>query len=242
MSFCKVACMVVMGLLVLSGVARAEQEVDPKALAKAQYMLRQMSTEREALQSENARLKADLDALKAKKTSTDGALSKSKETLRDAQDNLDRTLAEKQQAEELATGRGRQLEQCTIKNTKLYEINGELLQRYTNKGVMDALARREPFTGLKMVEMENLVQDLHDKLDAQRVVTETERVAPSQVIPRANTGSGTIRTKREGEGTSPQTESVGGFGRRGVKSGPQKQALSEAHPSPADEISNPTEK
>lgn len=238
MSFCKYACMVVMSLLVLSGAARAEQEVDPKALAKAQHMLRQMSTEREALQSENARLKADLDALKAKKTSTDGALSKSRETLRDVQDNLDRTLAEKQQTEELATRRERQLEQCTIKNTKLYELNGELLQRYANKGVMDAVARREPFTGLKKVEMENLLQDLQDKLDAQRVMT--EQVAPSPVT----SGSRTIPTKREREGTSSQTEFVGGsvIGRSGVKSAPQKQALSELHPSPADEISNPTEK
>lgn len=148
--------------------ASADQ-ADPKALAKAQHMLRQISSERDALQAEISQLKTELEGLKAKKTNSDGALVKTKEALREIQENLDKTLAEKQMLETSAAERGRQLEQCTIKNTKLYELNGELLQRYAKKGVMDAVAKREPFTGLKKVEMENLLQELQDKNDEQRV-------------------------------------------------------------------------
>ena len=168
----------IVSLLVLSGAARAEQQVDPKALAKAQSMLRQVSTERDSLQTENAQLKADLAALKAKKSSTDGALVKSKESLREIQENLDRTVAEKKMAEEEAAERGRRIEQCSVKNAKLHELNSELLQRYANKGVVDAMVRREPFTGIKKVQLENLIQDLQDKIDAQRV-------SPSDAAARA---------------------------------------------------------
>ena len=141
MALFKYASVVVTSLILLSSMARAEQ-VDPKALAKAQFMLRQLSSERDALQAENAQLKADLGAVKAKKTSSDGALVKSKETLREIQENLDKTLTEKQVAEASAAERGRQVEQCTIKNTKLYQLNSELLQRYASKGVMDAIVAR----------------------------------------------------------------------------------------------------
>jgi len=170
--------MVATSLFLLAGLAQAEQQVDPKALAKAQFMLRQLSSERDALQAENAQLKADLGGVKAKKTSSDGALVKSKETLREIQENLDKTLAEKQVAEASASERGLQLEQCTIKNAKLYELNGELLQRYANKGVRDAMAKREPFTGLKKVQMENLVQDIQGQLDEQRFTTQAGARAP----------------------------------------------------------------
>ena len=183
MALLRFASVVLTSLILLSTAARAEQ-VDPKALAKAQHMLRQISGERDALQAEVAQLKADLGAVKAKKTNTDGALVKSKETLREIQENLDKTLSEKQVAEASATERGRQLEQCTIKNTKLYELNGELLQRYARKGVMDAMVRREPFTGLKKVEMENLLQDLQDKNDEQRIPTEQGARSPDEASPR----------------------------------------------------------
>ena len=172
-----------LSLALLSNIAGADQ-ADPKALAKAQHMLRQISGERDALQAEIVQLKTELGTLKAKKTNSDGALVKTKETLREIQENLDKTLAEKQVFEASAVQRGRQLEQCTIKNTKLYELNGELLQRYASKGVIDAMTRREPFTGLKKVEMENLLQELQDKNDEQRVHTDTAVYASDEASPR----------------------------------------------------------
>lgn len=185
MIFSKYLGLLGMVLVLLSSMARAEQ-ADPKALAKAQHMLRQISSERDALQAEIAQLRADLGTLKAKKTNSDGALVKSKETLREVQANLEKTLSEKQIAEASAAERGRQLQQCAIKNTKLHELNNELLQRYARKGVMDALARQEPFTGLKKVEMENLLQELQDKNDEHRIsLDQAARIAgeASQGVP-----------------------------------------------------------
>jgi DNA repair exonuclease SbcCD ATPase subunit len=63
----------------------------------------------------------------------------------------------------------RQGEMCQVKNAQLYQINAELMDKYQSKGVFGALLQAEPFTQLKSVEMENLLQEYRDKLDAQRV-------------------------------------------------------------------------
>ncbi len=63
----------------------------------------------------------------------------------------------------------RQGEMCEVKNGQLYQINAELMDKYQSKGVFGALLQAEPFTQLKSVEMENLLQEYRDKLDAQRV-------------------------------------------------------------------------
>lgn len=54
-------------------------------------------------------------------------------------------------------------------NLKLFEIGNELLDRFEHKGVWSALKTAEPFTGLKRVELENIVQDYRFELDDQRV-------------------------------------------------------------------------
>lgn len=53
-------------------------------------------------------------------------------------------------------------------NLRLFEIGNELLDRYEHKGVWSAL-KAEPFTGLKRVELENIVQDYRFALEDQRV-------------------------------------------------------------------------
>jgi chromosome segregation ATPase len=63
----------------------------------------------------------------------------------------------------------RQGEMCEVKNGQLYQINAELMDKYQSKGVFGALLQAEPFTQLKSVEVENLLQEYRDKLDAQRV-------------------------------------------------------------------------
>lgn len=167
----------VLSIIVWFSTAQADQN-DPKALAKAQYMLRQFASERDALQAENTQLKADIVALKKKTDGAFAALHKSKETtaalderLQKTETNLNQTLSEKQKLEKISLEQQQQFNQCTQKNAKLYDLNHELVQRYADKGVLDALVQREPFTGLKRVQVENVTQDLQDKLDEQRIVS-----------------------------------------------------------------------
>ncbi|NIK88960.1 type IV secretory pathway VirJ component [Rhizomicrobium palustre] len=53
---------------------------------------------------------------------------------------------------------------CQIKNEALLKIGFELLDRYENTGFGDVLGRREPFTGIKRVELQNIAQDTREKL------------------------------------------------------------------------------
>ncbi len=60
---------------------------------------------------------------------------------------------------------------CEAKNLKLYEYNLELLGRYEGKGILEVIKQREPLTGLKGVEMENLLEEYRDKLDDQKILS-----------------------------------------------------------------------
>lgn len=57
----------------------------------------------------------------------------------------------------------------TAKNLALFRVGSEILTRYENFTMGEALAAREPFVGATRTRLENLVQDYQDKLADQRV-------------------------------------------------------------------------
>ena len=58
------------------------------------------------------------------------------------------------------------------KNQEMYKIGTEVLSRYENFGLGTAITAREPFTGTMKVHLQNLAQDLGDKLADQRIKPE----------------------------------------------------------------------
>jgi hypothetical protein len=65
--------------------------------------------------------------------------------------------------------------QCGDKNEKLGKLSVELINRYRNKGVFEALAQKEPLIGLKDVQMFNLAQEYRDRAEAERFTPSVER-------------------------------------------------------------------
>lgn len=61
-------------------------------------------------------------------------------------------------------GQTARAERCEAANIELFKVGNEILDAYENKDLGDVLGNDEPFTGLKRVEMENLIQDYKDKL------------------------------------------------------------------------------
>ena len=55
------------------------------------------------------------------------------------------------------------------KNLQLFKLGNEILTRYQNFSLGDALGSKEPFTGLTRVKLTELVQDYKDKISDQRV-------------------------------------------------------------------------
>ena len=84
-------------------------------------------------------------------------------------ENLRLVEGDKSVAQTKVAEQERRLGDCSVKNTKLYEVNLELLDRYENKGVWDALLQREPVTQLKRVEIEGVVEEYKYKISQQRV-------------------------------------------------------------------------
>jgi DNA repair exonuclease SbcCD ATPase subunit len=63
------------------------------------------------------------------------------------------------------------LKTCEAGNGTLVGISNELLERYRNKGPIDAVRDREPLLGLKRLELERLAQDYHAKIVDATVVS-----------------------------------------------------------------------
>ncbi len=82
------------------------------------------------------------------------------------------TLQEREkELKQLTADSQRKYDQCAEHNARLYMIADELIHKYENKGVVSSLLEKEPFTQIKKVELEKLVQDYKDKIDQQKLKT-----------------------------------------------------------------------
>jgi hypothetical protein len=61
------------------------------------------------------------------------------------------------------------LQQCRSQNGQLYSLSSEMMAKYRDKTCQDALAQAEPFTGIKKVEIENLLEVWRDQADRARL-------------------------------------------------------------------------
>lgn len=62
-------------------------------------------------------------------------------------------------------------DRCRDRNARLCILAKELLKKYKEKGVGDALAQKEPFTQVKKVELEKLVQEYKDRIEQEKLKT-----------------------------------------------------------------------
>ena len=102
-------------------------------------------------EAEVERLRAQMQELVAKFRET-------AQTLRDVEG--DRVAARG----ELKT-QERELKTCIDRNAGLYNLNTEVLDKMSNRGFWAAVGEREPFTKLKRVELENLIDDYKYRAD-----------------------------------------------------------------------------
>jgi uncharacterized protein YlxW (UPF0749 family) len=87
---------------------------------------------------------------------------------------LSATLSAALSAQEKATAA------CETKNVQLYRYSQEMAARFEKKDALGALLQAEPLTGLKRVEIENLLEEYRDKLDSQKIEQTTGRAVSGQ--------------------------------------------------------------
>jgi len=68
-----------------------------------------------------------------------------------------------------SNGLARRVNLCEAKNTELFAVGNDILNKLDSDDFSDSLLRHEPFTGLARVKLDNIVQDYQDKLRDQRV-------------------------------------------------------------------------
>ncbi|MFO1367847.1 MAG: hypothetical protein U1F46_02555 [Marinagarivorans sp.] len=165
------------------------------ALAKSQFMLRQLTVEKTDMEKKNKELdeanktlKAQLDKAQAELASKNAQLSQWQTKAQEQQEALAKTQQESGQQQKelqrsaalvnhqktniearLQTQRAN-LGLCMENNRKLYDINKELVANYQNKGFWAVAKQKEPFTGKQQVEIEKLAQEYQYRLDDAVVI------------------------------------------------------------------------
>jgi chromosome segregation ATPase len=64
---------------------------------------------------------------------------------------------------------GRREADLLLRNAALFKLGNEILTRYADFSLGNALQAKEPFVGITRVKLENLVQDYQDKLLEQKI-------------------------------------------------------------------------
>ncbi len=162
-------------------------------MRKMQYMLRQLTQEKSSLEAENGKLRIDLKTEAKEKEKLQARLDKLEKKLGKSKDNNLKLVSRVKQDNErmkkmiakyretvqklqmanrdnqllvnAVSERNQWIEQCQSKNSKMYTINVELLERYRNKDFSDDALEKEIFTGLVAVELENQEQEYRFRLD-----------------------------------------------------------------------------
>jgi chromosome segregation ATPase len=116
-----------------------------------------------SLDSKNAQLSERLAKVEAERAALDRKQQQTFQTLQEREKELRQTSADSR----------KQYEQCAEHNARLYTIADELVRQYEGKGVMKTLLTKEPFTQIKKVEMEKLVQDYKEQIDQQKITSKT---------------------------------------------------------------------
>lgn len=176
--------------LAINAFAENNDAAAKNALAKAQFMMRQVSNEKAELEKQVAKQKEQIDALtkENEKIKTDlknkmNAVNPLDEVVKSLKDNGQKNqsklenelsknealLAKNEDLEMKLSAQSKNFDICYGNNKKLYEINKEILGQYENKGFWDALKQKEPFTAIERVKVENLVQDYQYNIDSLKV-------------------------------------------------------------------------
>lgn len=190
----RASTMLVATYAVLASSTALAQQAKPDDRLREQ--LRVTMTQVRALSEENARLKTEVERLANQKpvedTSRVDALSRRLSQQQQSTHDLEQKLAV---AEAALTGARQALDasaserteiltqllaaqteskrsaterdQCAAANGELVSISHELLVRYENRGVLDAILAREPLTGLRRAQLERFSQTYNSKIDAQ---------------------------------------------------------------------------
>jgi len=132
-----------------------EIDIHKRSTASAAAKAHQLEKVIDAANNEKAELRARLDEAEKKKQ----AVSAQRDQL---EQDLKKTVS-------VLAKENEQRKLCETNNAALDGIGRELVDWYVRKGAFHAILEAEPFTRMKSVEMENLLENYREKLEGQRL-------------------------------------------------------------------------
>lgn len=130
-----------------------------------------------AAQAANDRATRDLTDTKAKMQELIGKFRETLTQMRGVES--ERSQLQQQLAQSKAAW-----DTCAQRNYQLYQVDGEVLDKYAHEGAFSHLARAEPFTRIKRTEIDNFVLEYKERAEELRVKPDA---APPGAIPASPT-------------------------------------------------------
>jgi chromosome segregation ATPase len=147
-----------------------------KDLDAANAELTAVKKERDAAKAHVGISPATLAAATAAKTAAEQSLEKSKQQIteivgkyRELAVNLRNVEADRTKLTKDLADRNAAFDKCAVDNLQLYEINGEILDRYDHVGLFTKASASEPFTQITRTRIDNLVVEYRERAEQLRV-------------------------------------------------------------------------
>jgi chromosome segregation ATPase len=149
----------------LDGLKRSRSAADQRSRASESAAAAAASAAATQSQADVERARADLAGERERMQELVTRFRETATTLRDVE-------TERSAARQSLLERDRELKVCVDRNRGLYSLNTEVLKKFEDQGFWSSLASREPFTQLKRVELENLIDGYRDGAQDQLVLPE----------------------------------------------------------------------
>jgi chromosome segregation ATPase len=158
---------------------------DRDALKNGQQVVDRRAKSAEiSLEESVARSQSEGQELAQSKEKLQQLVGKFRETLQ----TLREVEAQQTTAKQTLAVRDRDLKSCVDHNIALYKLNQEVLTRLEKQTVWSRVAQAEPFTKIKRVQLENLVDEYKDRADEQRLAPVSGAAEPTmQKAPTTST-------------------------------------------------------
>ena len=156
---------------------QAQVEQMKKDLGKANADLAAMKKERDALKTHAvgpapavvAQLTASKDSAERNAEQLKQRMTELVARFRETAGNLKDVEADRSKLRSDLDMRNVAFDKCAENNQQLYEINGELLNRYAHVGLFTKVSATEPFTQITRTRIDNLVVETHARAEELRV-------------------------------------------------------------------------
>ena len=172
---------------------QAENEKMKKELDDLRKERDQLKKKGAGADAANARLRAgeaELARANQKRESTEQELTQTKAKMNDLIAKFRETLATMRDVEtenasnkQSLSTRERELHVCVDRNVALYKLNDEILTHFEHQGAWSRVAQAEPFTKIKRVQLENLIDEYKGRADDQRAPPATPIPAAGSYAP-----------------------------------------------------------